>query len=241
MKTFLFILFLLVFSIISLPLYPVMALLKKKDERLQARAAQNIVCFALRILLFISGAKITVKGRERIPRQAVLFVSNHRSYFDIIIQYVYTPHLTGFVAKKELAKVPCISHWMRLMHCLFLDRENIREGMKTILQAIDYLKDGYSIQIAPEGTRNHGEDMLPFKEGSFKIAEKAGAPIVPVAINNADAIFEKHIPWVRKAHVIMEYGEPIETANLSREEKKALPGKTREIIREMLERNGKEI
>lgn len=64
---------------------------------------------------------------------------------------------------------------MKYVYCLFLDREDPKQGMKTILQAIDYVKSGISICIFPEGTRNTGEELslLPFKEGSFKIAEKA--------------------------------------------------------------------
>lgn len=242
MKTFLVGLFLVLFAIVSLPLYLMEFIIGKFSRRRQAAAAQAIVSRAFRFILFFVGAKITVKGKERIPKdQAVLFVSNHRSYFDILTVYTTTPHLTGFIAKKEMAHIPCISHWMRYMHCLFLDRDNIREGMKTILQAIEYVKEGYSIHIAPEGTRNQGTEMLPFKEGSFKIAEKTGCPVIPVALSNTDALFERQIPWVRGGHVIIEYGDPIYPGELSREDRKHLGTLTRDIIAEMLDRNEKEV
>ena len=86
----------------------------------------------------------------------------------------------------------CFLHGCVNLHCLFLDRQDIKAGMKTILTAIDKVKSGISICIFPEGTRNKGEnelEMLPFHEGSFKIATKAGCPIIPIAISNSAEIF----------------------------------------------------
>ncbi len=72
--------------------------------------------------------------------------------------------------------------------------------LKTILQAIDYVKHGISICIFPEGTRNKGEELslLPFHNGSFKIAEKTGCPIIPMSLNNTCDIFEGHFPFIKK-------------------------------------------
>ena len=80
---------------------------------------------------------------------------------------------------------------MRYLYCLFLNRENPKEGLKTILQAIEYVKKGISICIFPEGTRNKGEElsMLPFKDGALKISTKTGCPIVPISMNNTAAIY----------------------------------------------------
>lgn len=70
--------------------------------------------------------------------------------------------------------MPCISRWMRYINCQFLDRENVREGLKTILNCIELIKKGTSIFLFPEGTRGLGGEMLPFKDGGFKIATKTG-------------------------------------------------------------------
>ena len=103
-----------------------------------------------------------------------------------------------------MLRYPLLRDWMKRLYCLFLDRENPKEGLKTILQAIDYIKNGISICIFPEGTRNTGEELslLPFHSGSFKIAEKTNCPIVPISMNNTISIFESHLPKVRKAHVL---------------------------------------
>ena len=130
---------------------------------------------------------------------------------------------------------------MRYLYCLFLNRSDAREGLKTILTAIEYVKKGISICIFPEGTRNDGEElsMLPFKEGSFKIATKTGCPIVPVSINNSAEIFENHVPALRKTHVVIEYGKPIYPKDLSKDELKNIGAHCQNIIQETIIRNQK--
>lgn len=240
MKTLIVLLFLLVFFIISIPLYLVELILAKINPRLSAASSQAIVATAMRIILFLCGVKKTVIGIENIPKdEAVLYVSNHRSYFDILVGYTSVPNLTGYVAKKEIARIPFLSWWMYFLNCLFLDRDNIREGLKTILAGVELIKKGYSVFIAPEGTRNQKPEMLPFKEGSLKIAEKTGCAIIPVSISNTDNIFENHTPWIRRAHVIIEFGKPIYPEQLSKEDRKFLGSYVQEIIRETLNRNAK--
>lgn len=238
MKTLITLLFLLIFFILSIPLFIVVIMIGKTNPRSKVRASQSIVVTAFRIILFLCGVKKTVIGLENVPKEeAVLYVSNHRSYFDVLIGYTSVPNLTGYVAKKEMSGIPFISWWMRCLNCLFLDRENIREGLKTILEGVELIKNGYSVFIAPEGTRNQKEDMLPFKEGSLKMAEKTGCAIIPVSISNTDNIFENHIPWIRRAHVIIEFGTPVYPGDLNKENRKFIGSYVQGIIRETLNRN----
>ena len=178
-------------------------------------------------------------GEENIPDEAVLFIGNHRSYFDILLTYSRCKRLTGYVAKKEMEKIPLLSTWMRFVYCLFLDRDNPKEGLKTILKAIDYIKKGISICIFPEGTRNTGEElsMLPFKEGAFKIATKTGCPIIPISMNNTSDIFENHMPRIKKVHVVLEYGTPIYPNELAPEDKKHIGAYCQNIIQETIHKN----
>ncbi|MBO5199095.1 MAG: 1-acyl-sn-glycerol-3-phosphate acyltransferase [Lachnospiraceae bacterium] len=226
------------FFILSFPIYLVLILVGKKNPHTKVRVSQSIVSWAFNIVLRCAGTKRTVIGAENVPSDsAVLYVFNHRSLADIPIIYTSVPTLTGFVAKKEIQKVPFLNLWMRNVNCLFLDRDDMRAGLKTILQGIEYIKQGYSMAIAPEGTRNHDQELLPFKEGSLKMAEKTGCPIIPVAINHSDAIFELHMPWVRKAHVVVEYGKPIYLNELPKEERKFAGAHVRTVITEMLNKN----
>lgn len=217
-------------------MYLIQYIIGKADKNLQFKVAQHIVSRAFKIILFLSGVKYEVSGIENVPKdEAVLYIANHRSFFDIVIGYATVPTLTSFVAKKEMDKVPCIRIWMRYMKCLFLDRENVREGLKTILQGIEQVKEGYSVFIMPEGTRNHEEGILPFHEGSFKIAEKSNCAIVPVAMTHTDDILENHMPWIHKTKVSVRYGKPIYMRELEKEQRKFIGAYTRGIVLEMLE------
>lgn len=240
MRTLLVALFLLLFFIISIPLYLVEIIIGKFNPYLKVKTSQAIVVFALRIILIISGVKKEVKGIDNVPKgEAVLYVSNHRSYFDILVGYTSVPTLTGYVAKKEMRKLPFISIWMKYLNCLFLDRDNVREGLKTILEGVEHIKNGYSIFISPEGTRSQGSEMLPFKEGSFKMAEKTGCAIIPVAISNTDNIFENHMPFIKRAHVIIEFGKPIYPKELEEDKRKFLGVYVQSMVKEMLLKNDK--
>ena len=231
--------FLGLFLLLSYLVFPVLCLIGKFNKKAKDYASLRIVQWGFRTILGIAGTKITVKGKENIPDEAALFVGNHRSYFDILILYIQCERLTGFVAKDSIEKVPSLRVWMRYLYCLFLNRSDVKQGMKTILAAIEYVKKGISICIFPEGTRNDGEElsMMPFKEGSFKIATKTGCPIVPVSINNSAEILENHMPKLKKTHVILEYGKPIYPNELSREELKNIGAKCQAIIQETINKN----
>ena len=226
------------FFITGIPLILVELLLGKINKKARDYSSLRIVQFILKGVLFIAGTKTTIIGIENIPKdEAVLFVGNHRSLFDVVIAYTLMPGLTGFIGKKELSKVPFLNIWMKFVNCLFLDRNNIREGMKTMLTGMDMVREGISMTIFPEGTRSESDKMLPFKEGSLKIAEKTGCKIIPMVQNNTEACFEKQYPRVRKAHTVLEFCEPIEVDKLTKEEKKFLGAYVQKIIQEKYEEN----
>lgn len=233
------VIYLVVYLILSIPVFFVEWLIGKKNRQMRDLSSLRIVQWGFKCILKIADVDATVIGLENIPDEPVLFVGNHRSYFDILLTYSRCPRLTGYVAKKEMEKIPLLSTWMKYVYCLFLDREDPKQGMKTILQAIDYVKSGISICIFPEGTRNTGEELslLPFKEGSFKIAEKAGCAIVPISLNNTAQIFEAHFPFVRKTHVVVEYGKPVYPKDLDKETRKHLAPYFEAIIKETIEKN----
>lgn len=229
------ILFLILFSPVLVIEWIIGKFNKEKKDYSSLRIVQN----AFKFILWITGVKVTVIGEENVLDEAVLFIGNHRSFFDILLTYSRCKRLTGYVAKKEMDRFPLLNNWMRNLYCLFLDRENPKEGLKTILTAIDYVKKGISICIFPEGTRNKGEElsMLPFKEGSFKIASKTGCAIVPISLNNTAEIFENHFPKIKKAHVIIEYGKPIYYKDLDKETQKHVGVYCQNLIQETINRN----
>lgn len=226
------------FLVLGYPLLAAQNSLGMKDVDARNRESLKIVQFMFRLILKVAGVQVTVKGEENIPKdQAVLYVGNHRSYFDILVGYTTVPGLMGFVAKKEVLGYPLLRSWMKNVNCLFLDRENLKEGLKTILEGIEHVKSGISVWIFPEGTRNRNEDireLLPFKEGSLKIAEKSGCPVVPVAMVGTAEVFEKHMPFIRSSKVTVYYGKPFYIKELAPEDRKHSGAYTREVIRNML-------
>lgn len=226
--------FVVLFLVFSIPLLIAEWLIGKYRPQVKDRSSLAIVNWGFRQVARLSGTKLIVLGEEKVPKDtAVLYVGNHRSFYDIILTYPRVPRPTGYVAKIETAKIPLLSNWMRNLHCLFLDRENIKEGLKTILAAIEKVKSGISICIFPEGTRNKTNDtFLPFHEGSFKIAEKGGVPIVPMTLVNTADIFEDHFPKIKRTTVVIEYGDPIYLKDLDKETRKSLSTYVSGIIAE---------
>ena len=188
--------------------------------------------------LKITGTTVEIHGEENVVDGPCLFVSNHQSYMDIpIIVSIAKSHL-GFVAKKELAEVPLFGIWIKRTRSLFLDRENTREAIKVILEGVNYLKEGHSLCIFPEGTRSKSNNVGSLKKGSLKLALKSGVPIVPVTIDGAYKILEEN-NRLRKAHVIVTVDKPIYTEGMTKEEQNDLIDEIKSKIVKNLEQNNK--
>ena len=232
------ILILALILLIDLPLHFITWLIGKKAPKKTLAIRYSYVRGGVKIIWAIAGGPVTVIGKENIPTdRPVLFVSNHRSIFDILLAIREISQPTGFIAKKELEKTP-LKLIMEEIRCLFLDREDAREGLKSILKAIEYVKEGQSMFIFPEGTRCKEEGViLPFHAGSFKIATKAGCPVVPVTIVNSGDLLEDHFPTLKRVHVIMEFSSPIETKEMDRAAQRELPDAARELIVKNYEKN----
>lgn len=231
--------FLVIYLILSIPVFLIEWVIGKFSRKTRDYSSLRNVQCAFRFILKVAGVKVTVIGEENIPDEPVLYIGNHRSFFDIPVTYSRCKRLTGFISKKEFESVPLLSTWMKYLYCLFLDRQDMKQSLKIILQAIDYVKQGISIFIFPEGTRNRGEElsMLPFKEGAFKIAVKTGCAIVPVSINNTASILENHFPMIKKTHVIVEYGTPVYPKDLDPDTKKHLAVYFQDIIQNTINKN----
>lgn len=242
-RTILALIFIFLFLVLSIPVLIWEQIIWKKHKEFHDKSSLAIVLWAFRVVLFICGTKIIVKNKENVPTDtSVLYVGNHRSFFDILITYIQVPRPTGYISKIEVQKVPLLRWWMKHLYCLFLDRSDIKQGLKTVLTGVEQVKSGISMTIFPEGTRNKEEGtLLPFKEGSFKIAEKGGVPIVPMTIVNSSSIFEDQFPRVKATTVIVDYGTPIYTKELDRETLKNLGSYVHDIIADTYAKNVKEL
>lgn len=240
-RIFLAVTFLLIFLIISIFIQLIEEIVGLFSKKAKAVSSLAIVNWAFRVIIFISGTKLTVIGEENVPKEeAVLYVLNHRGYFDILLTYTRVPRPTGYVAKKEMLKYLTLTKWMKNLYCEFMDRSDLRKGMESINNCAEKIKKGISIAIFPEGTRNKSDEpLLEFHKGSFKIAEKTGCKIVPVVLNNTSAVFEDQFPRLKKQHVVLEYLPAVDVAAMDREEKKQLCDMVRAQMEEAYIRNQK--
>lgn len=178
-----------------------------------------------------AGATINVHGEDNIPKdQNVVFIGNHQGNFDIAIFMACINKPKGYVAKIEVKKIPVIRTWMTYMHCVFMDRSTLKSAATAIVEGVNLVKAGHSLVIFPEGTRSRGDQLGDFKAGSFKLATKPKAPIVPVTINGSYKLMEGNGGKVKSGIVDVYIHPPIDTASLSKEELATLPDTVKAII-----------
>ncbi|MBR0373815.1 MAG: 1-acyl-sn-glycerol-3-phosphate acyltransferase [Mogibacterium sp.] len=158
---------------------------------------------------------IEVYGKENLPESGpVYIVSNHQSYADILMLfYAVRNFQIGFIAKSEFKKVKVLANMINLTRSLFIDRGDPRSAVQTMNEAADMMRNGFSLAIYPEGTRSRSHAMGEFKAGSFKPAQKAGVPILPVSVEGGYHVYEETGSYKPNTtakllfHPIVPYGE----------------------------------
>lgn len=182
-----------------------------------------------------SGATVEVNGLENLPTdKTVVYISNHQGNFDIPLLMSYIDRPKGFISKIEAKKIPIIAEWMNLLHCVFMDRSTLKGSAGAIIEGIKVLKQGHSLVIFPEGTRSKGNQIGEFKSASFKLATKAGVPIVPITIDGSYKLMELNHNKIKPAYVKLTIHPTIPTKGLSKEELEHLPNQVYEIIKSSL-------
>lgn len=163
-----------------------------------------------RILLFLSGVTVEIKGAENLLQDSPqILASNHRGAFDILALQGFIPIQFRWVAKKSLFKIPIIGWSMSLAGYVSIDREKAGSAYKSIERAAEKVKKGASVLIFPEGTRSAAGNLLPFKRGGFLLAIKSGVPIVPVSIRGTENLMKKESILIRPGAVKVVIGKPI--------------------------------
>ena len=226
------------FMLAGLILLPIESLIRRKNKEKARRFSVAVTNWGFKCVTTLAGSRPCVIGKENIPEnEPVLFCANHRSYFDLIVGYPILPYHTSIVSKTSIKKAPVIGAWMKRIDCLFIEQNNMRQGMQMLLDGIELMKSGSNILIFPEGTRNKGEGVGELHGGSLKIATKPGFKIVPVVQTKTREIFENQFPWVKAQKTTIEFLPPVETASLSRDELKALPTLLKNLLTETFEKN----
>lgn len=237
-RTVLLYLFGLIVFLIAILFLPFLAVINLINKELLHSIVQVILTFISKIVLKILGIKIEILGKENLPNEPCLYVSNHRSIFDIFAIYQYLREQTFFVAKDSLKKLLIFKYWLKYVDTLFINRDDMKQSMEVILSSIKKIKEGKSCFIFPEGTRSDIKDhgMLTFKEGSFKIATKTGVPICPITMLNTRDCYEKDHKF-RSSKIVIIVGDIIRLDDLAKEDIKHIGAYTQNIIKNNIYRH----
>jgi 1-acyl-sn-glycerol-3-phosphate acyltransferase len=224
--TYLFLLALLspALFIFAIPIY--LAMGKKYSDQY----INGIARAYSRNMFFMFGIKIIVEGKEHLPvTNNLCFVSNHQGLADIPLIIGYIPKTIGFIAKKELGRIPILNIWMKGLGCILIDRSDVRQSLKVIEQGVKQIERGHPMVIFPEGTRSRTNQIGIFKPGAFKLVLGAKAYAIPITIDGTYKMFEEN--WIVKRTTIrLVIHPPINVEKLNREKQKELP----QIIRDQI-------
>jgi 1-acyl-sn-glycerol-3-phosphate acyltransferase len=170
----------------------------------------------------IAGEKVTVYGQENIPAGVCLFAANHTSNADAPAIVGAIPRRIAILGRKSLFDIPVVGTAFRLAKFVPVDRENRDAALESVKQAVQYIREGYSFLVYPEGTRSPDGRLRRFKKGSFVMAIEAGVPIVPVACAGAHRIMQKNSLIVRPGKVTVRFGKPIDASAFTIEQRDEL-------------------
>ncbi|MDE3180454.1 MAG: 1-acyl-sn-glycerol-3-phosphate acyltransferase [Acidobacteriota bacterium] len=186
-----------------------------------------------RLILRTSRIQLKVEGLENIPSEpAAIFCSNHPSAMDIPILFVCLPVNFRFVAKRSLFDVPFLGWHLRRSGHVAVERDKPHKAVKSLDQAATRIRDGCPVVLFAEGHRNRRDGSLgPFKRGSFYLAIKSGAPVVPVTIKGSREVLPPDSLHVRAGTVEIIFHRPIPTSALTLADVDSLSDRVRaEII-----------
>jgi len=184
--------------------------------------------------LSLAGIRYKVVGKEHVPRGAAVFCANHQSNVDPPVLFRALHPRLRVLYKHEIDQIPLLARAFRMAGFIPIDRRNKEAAMRSIEKGAAALRAGRSFLIFPEGTRSRTDELLPFKKGGFRMAIKAGAPIVPVAISGGRAAMVKGSAIVRPVKLTIRIGAPVETRGVDVDERDALIAHVRQEIATLL-------
>lgn len=161
------------------------------------------------------GVDLHVLGAEHIvPGASYVVMANHVSYADIVALFIALPVIPGFMAKRELLRVPFLAAALRAGGHVIVDRGRHEKAMKAVQSAAQQVREGRTVLVFPEGTRGDSETIGEFKSGGFRLARQAGVPIVPVGLRGTGRIGPKHSVLFWPGRVEVHIGEPLSAAEI---------------------------
>jgi putative phosphoserine phosphatase/1-acylglycerol-3-phosphate O-acyltransferase len=167
----------------------------------------------------LTGVELNVEGEEHLwSQRPAVFIFNHQSGLDSILMAQLTQRDVVGVAKKELETTPIVGPLMKAAGVVFVDRGDRAKAIEAMQPAVEAMRKGLSVVIAPEGTRSATRKLGRFKKGAFHMAMAAGVPIVPVVLKNALDALPRNGLVIRPATVDVVVHPPIPTSEWRRED-----------------------
>lgn len=227
-------LFTVVWSALWIPLALLCALVAR-DRRVGLAFARRIWSPGI---LWAAITRLEAEGNERYAEGGgpCFFVANHQSWLDIPALFVTLHRPVLFVAKRELARVPFLGRYIGAMGMVFIDRGHRQDSARSVGQATERLRQGWSVVSFPEGTRSRDLAVHPFKTATFAAAIEAGVPVVPVAIEGSGRALPPEGWHPRPGRIRVLFGEPIPTVGLGRADRTALAERAEGEVRSLLAR-----
>ncbi|AIO19488.1 1-acyl-sn-glycerol-3-phosphate acyltransferase [Candidatus Izimaplasma bacterium HR1] len=210
-------------------------LLVAKRKPINSKLMHALANQFMAVPLHVSNTRVKVIGRENLPKDPGFSIySNHTSMMDIpVLMCNLRGYPVAFLAKKIVTRLFGIGKWTPALGCVSLDRENSRKGAEAIIQVIKNVKNGSTMVIFPEGTRTREiGSLIDFKPGSFKVALKSKAPLVPVTIVKANNFNIIKWPFAKKIKVVIH--KPLPFDEFKGMNTQDLSNKVREVIESAL-------
>ena len=234
------VIFFVIFWIYQICIFPILLVLCARrflGHHNAVRRIAGIVAWTWsKLLMWVAGAHLTIRGEVHLPPdQPALYVSNHQGAFDIPLALLAIQRPVGFLSKIELARIPSIGSWMKLIGCVFIERGNVASAQQGLDEAVQAIKGGDSLVIFPEGTRSGSEEMKRFKTGFARIAIRAEVPLVPIVMKGTYKLKRGNVPWITPAAVEVAIEPPISTKGLTESDGNDLRQQVQDVIRARLD------
>jgi 1-acyl-sn-glycerol-3-phosphate acyltransferase len=188
-----------------------------------------------KFIFIMYGIRVKTHGKKLLnPDQTYVFIGNHRSLLDIPSYALSTPHVIRFLAKKELTKIPLFGYMLERLY-ITVDRKDKVARARSMEKMMQSIKDGISVFICPEGTRNKSkEPLLPFHDGAFRLAIQTQTPMAVLAVKNSNKLLSPNNPIALRPGVIHCYwSEPIVTKGMTQDD----IGRLKEMAGELLKKH----